>query len=218
VPCPVWGVRLSLPQLIHRSTKASVKRRRTILPWFMLIDAEHEQLEVAGCLGWSEIRRCQLDLEVPARDPSGYGPKLGAPKSQFAGPVVLASTSALGDALVGRRKWTDPEVLRERNVLLGPDSVAALGYVREVRGRLVEQYEVGFRSMVRTEQEQFGEQSYFEADEVQEGEDGTDGLSSVGRGRRRRWRRARWSLRMSRQRRRRGRMRRMRSDGVMGQG
>ncbi|KAI9769685.1 MAG: hypothetical protein M1840_003922 [Geoglossum simile] len=60
VPCAAWSVRITLPQLIHGSTPVSKQRRRTILPWFMSIDADHEQLEVEGCLGWSEVRRCHL--------------------------------------------------------------------------------------------------------------------------------------------------------------
>ena len=77
----------------------------------MHIDTKHEKLEILGCLSWSEIRQCHLDLEVPGRDPSGYGPRLGAPKERFGGSVVLGSTSALGDALVGCWKWTDVEVI-----------------------------------------------------------------------------------------------------------
>ena len=150
VPCTAWGVRITLPQLIHGSTPVSKRRRRTILLWFMCIGADHEQLEVEGCLGWSEVRRCHLDLEVPLRDPSGYGHRLGAPKERFAGSVVLGSSSALGDALVGRRKWTDPEVIRERDTLLGSDSTVALKYVQDVRARLVEQYKTAFSSMVQT--------------------------------------------------------------------
>jgi hypothetical protein len=175
VPCPAWGVRITLPQLIHGSTSVSTRRRRTILPWFMSIGEDHEQLEVAGCLGWSEIRRCHLDLEVPDRDPSGHGLRLGAPKERFAGSVVLGSTSALGDALVGRRKWTDPEVLRERNILLGQDAPAAARYVMEVRTRLVSQYRAAFLSMVQIEQEEFGEHSYFfaEGEQVESSSDGS---------------------------------------------
>jgi hypothetical protein len=97
-----------LLQLIHGSTPVSRRRGRAILPWFMSVDADHEQLEVEGCLGWSEVRRCHLDPEVPSRGPSGYGHRLGAPKERFAGPVALGSSSALGDALVGWRKWADP--------------------------------------------------------------------------------------------------------------
>ena len=59
-----------------------------------------------------EVEEC-LDLEVPLRDPSGYGHWLGAPKERFTGSVVLGSSSALGDALMGWQKWTDPEVIWE---------------------------------------------------------------------------------------------------------
>lgn len=179
VPCGAWGIRMTLPQVIHGSTQTSVRRRRTILPWFMHIDEDHEQLEVAGCLRWSEVRRCHLDLEVPRVDPSGYGPRLGAPKERFGGSVVLGSTSAVGDALVGRRKWTDAEVLRERDVLLGPDSAAAGEYVGEVRSRLVSQYRLGFSSMVRTEQEQYLGGSYFAAEEQQDDSGGSESDSTV---------------------------------------
>jgi hypothetical protein len=171
VPCPAWGVRLTLPQLIHGSTGRSVKRRRTILPWFMGIGKDHEQLEAAGCLGWNEVRLCHLDLEVPEKDPSRYGYRMGAPEGRFAGPVVLGSSPALGDALVGRREWTDPEVLQKRDVLLGPDVRAAWEYVQKTRARLMEQYKAAFSSMVKIEQGQFGEQSYFTIEQLRNGED-----------------------------------------------
>jgi hypothetical protein len=178
MPCPAWGIRLTLPQLIHGSTPRSVRRRRTVLPWYMHIDANHEKLEIPGCLSWSEIRQCHLDLEVPASDPSGYGPRLGAPKERFGGSVVLGSTSALGDALVGRRKWTDVEVLRERDILLGPDSGAAQDYVTEVRYRLVEQYRLAFSSMKQAEEKQFGQNSYFVVVENRGIEGGIAGLEA----------------------------------------
>ena len=190
VPCPAWGVRLSLPQLIHGSSKASVRRRRTILPWYMLVDGEHKELEAKGCLGWSEVRQCHLDLEVPRLDPSGYPHKMGAPTGRFGGAVVLGSTSALGDALVGRRKWTDPQVQRERDLVLGRDGVAALAYVKQVRGQLVEQYRAGFEWMKQTELEGFGEVSYFakraareaaglDPDDEEEEVDSSSGSSSL---------------------------------------
>jgi hypothetical protein len=142
----------------------------------MSIGADYEQLEVEGCLGWSEVRRCHLDLEVPLRDLSGYGHRLGAPKERFAESVVLGSSSALGDALVGRRKWTDPEVIQERDTLLGSDSTAALNYIQDVRAWLVKQYKAAFSSMVQTEKEQFAEQSYFAARGQEEaGEEGEAG-------------------------------------------
>ena len=90
--------------------------------------------------------------------------------------MVLGSTSALGDALVGRRKWTDVEVIRERNILLGPDSDAAQNYITNIRARLVEQYRIAFISMEEAEKKQFGRNSYFVVAENRNGEEGIAGL------------------------------------------
>ncbi|KAH0563246.1 hypothetical protein GP486_002191 [Trichoglossum hirsutum] len=167
VPCQAWGVRITLPQLIHGSTTKSVRQRRTILPWFTAICDNHEDLEI-GCVRWSELRRCHLDLEVPARDAGGQGWRFGAPKERFLGSEVLGSSSALGDALVGRRMWTDPSVLRERDLLLGSNCQTAMEYVNAVRNRLVEQYRKAFEIMVRNEIQSFGPASYFKTVKAQE--------------------------------------------------
>jgi hypothetical protein len=185
VPCPAWGIRITLPQLIHGSTPKSVRRRRTILPWFMGISEDHEQLEIPGCASWSEVRNCHLDLVPAERDPSGYGHRLGAPKERFQGSVVLGSSSALGDALLGRRKWTDVEVLWERDVLLGPDCQAAHRYVQRVRATLVEQYRKAFSTMAQAEREGFGDDSYFLAEPlgVESGNESNDSsMGSLGSG------------------------------------
>ncbi|KAI9775005.1 MAG: hypothetical protein M1839_001605 [Geoglossum umbratile] len=164
VPCPAWGISITLPQLIHGSTPKSIRRRRTILPWFMGIGEDHEQLEISGCASWSEVRDCHLDLLPAERDPSGYRHRLGAPKGRFRGSVVLGSSSALGDALLGRRKWTDVEVLWERDLLLGSDCQAARSYVQRARASLVEQYRKAFLTMAQAEREEFGDASYFVAE------------------------------------------------------
>jgi hypothetical protein len=68
--------------------------------------------------------------------------------------LVLGSSSALGDALVGRLRWTDLRVLKERNILLGPDAQAALGYVKATRERLVQQFRVAFSYMAELEKKE----------------------------------------------------------------
>ncbi|KAI9766744.1 MAG: hypothetical protein M1840_006388 [Geoglossum simile] len=80
VPCPAWSIRITLPQLIHRSTPKSVRRRRTILPWFMGIGEDHEQLEIPSCASWSEVRDCYLDLVPTERDPSGSAGQFISPR------------------------------------------------------------------------------------------------------------------------------------------
>jgi len=67
----------------------------------------------------------------------------------------------LGDTLIGRRKWIDPEVLRERDILLDPDDIRVNKYVEEVRDRMVEAYISYFVVMVELERRHFGKNSYF---------------------------------------------------------
>jgi hypothetical protein len=181
VPCPAWGVRLSLLQLIHGSTIKSTRRRRTILPWFTGILEDHEHLEVSDTT-YSEVRLYHMDLRVPVKDPSGKPHRMGAPKERFLGSLVLGSSSALGDALVGRLRWTDPRVLKERNILLGKDHQAALEYVKATRERLVQEFRVAFSYMVELEKREYGELSYFVAGQPggETDDSGSDDCSSMG--------------------------------------
>jgi len=58
-------------------------------------------------LRWSEVRKCHLDLEAPSKGAEGAGARYGMSGMRFKASVVLGSTLALRDALVGRRKWSD---------------------------------------------------------------------------------------------------------------
>ncbi len=80
--------------------------------------------------------------------------------------MIVGSSSAIGDALVGRRKWTDPQVIRERNILLGNDDTAARAHVDRVRAKMIERYEEAFEQLEVTETEAFGENSYFHREEL----------------------------------------------------
>jgi hypothetical protein len=102
-----------------------------------------------------------MDLRVPAKDPSGKPHRMGAPKERSLGSLVLGSSSTLGDALVGRLRWTDPRVLKERNTLLGKDNQDALEYVKATRERLVQQFRMAFSYIVELEKKGCGESSYF---------------------------------------------------------
>jgi hypothetical protein len=98
---------------------------------------------------------------------------------RFEGSVVLGSSSALGNALVGRGKWTDAEVWLERDVVLGGDSSAAWKYVQGVRGRLVSEYRRGFSRMARIEGEVFGKSSYFRRSRDSLGDESDSSMSSL---------------------------------------
>jgi hypothetical protein len=69
----------------------------------------------------------------------------------------------LGDALLGRRRWDDPEVLADRDVLLGPDDDAAKRYVEQKRNKLLAKFRKAFAKLEPIERAAFGQHSYFAA-------------------------------------------------------
>ena len=96
------------------------------------------------------------------RSASAYG----RPEGRWAaGRIVMGSTSCVGDALVGRRRWDDPEVLRERDLLLGDaggdGGEEARRWVEEVRARMRREFERCWEVVRRVEREEFGEMAYF---------------------------------------------------------
>ncbi|KAI9767361.1 MAG: hypothetical protein M1840_005771 [Geoglossum simile] len=119
----------------------SPARRSSIVPLPTLTVAVDHYLK--GTLPWNDFAACHRDLEAPLREPSGQAPRYGLPGFRFPGSVVIGSSSAIGDALVGRRKWTDPQAIQERDA------------------KVIEQYEEAFNQLERTETKAFGENSYF---------------------------------------------------------
>jgi len=104
---------------------------------------------------------CHRDMIAPLRAVAGNSLSHSRPKSRFPAAVQMASSSALCDALIGRRAWTGPEVIEERNVLLGSDDAAALAYIQAVRRRLMETFSAGFEKLERYERQKFGTNSFF---------------------------------------------------------
>ena len=114
VPCPAFSLRITRPDIIHGSTNLAPVRRRTLFAWYRAIGADHETLEGEGSLTWSDLAVCHRDLVIPLEEPSGQHLKHPVPREPFPGAVVLPPVAALGDALLGRRRWTDPMVIKER--------------------------------------------------------------------------------------------------------
>jgi hypothetical protein len=171
-PCPAYGIRISNAQTPHGShgptelpadstEEPTDHRRRTCSAWHSAFDKEHQKLDIDDTLSHPDLTRCHLYLEVPSREPSGQTPKYGAPDYRFPASVVLGSISPIGDALVGRRKYTDPEVQRDLKILFGSDREAAAKLVKQHQDEAVRQYFVAYKKMEALEREIFGENSYF---------------------------------------------------------
>jgi len=73
----------------------------------------------------------------------------------------MPSSSALSDALIGRRSWEDQEVLLERDILLGDNAQASHDYVRRTRKELIKNFKTSFQKMVTIEKSAFGTNSFF---------------------------------------------------------
>ena len=95
------------------------------------------------------------------KEPSGKKPRVPLPDFKFPGESLLPAISAIGDASVGRRKWTDAEVIYERNILLGPNDAATWRIVEDARARQLLGLDLAFAATKRLERIAFGEQSYF---------------------------------------------------------
>jgi hypothetical protein len=131
--------------------------------WYCFIDKDHNFLGNGCALSWDELAACHRDLEAPVSGPYGQLPVLERPTYRFPGSVIMDSTSALGDALIGRRKWNDPQVLQERDIVLGNDDDRALAFVNQVRKKLVNRYIDYFTALESVERAAFGKNSYFKS-------------------------------------------------------
>jgi hypothetical protein len=159
-PCPAGGVRITLPNIIHGSTKTATAERRVIYTWLTAISDDHKSLEIPGQLNWNQIAACHRDLEAPTRGVGGELVTQDRPPFRFPAAVVMDNSSALCDALVGRKKWTDPMVLQEANIVLGSDHTEANQYVKETRTKLVANYLASVYHMYCLEPILFPDNSY----------------------------------------------------------
>ena len=159
--CKPGDVRITQPEIIHGSTPNATIKRRVIYPWFTGIKEDHHTLEIPGQLSWSEVAACHRDQLAPRRGVGGDAVAFSCPIYRFAAGIHMPSSSALSDALIGRRSWEDPEVLSERDVLLGPDVKASQTYIRNTQKKLVSNFKSSYAKMVEAEKRAFGINSFF---------------------------------------------------------
>jgi hypothetical protein len=161
VPCKRGAIRITRPDMLHGSTPQADRRRRTVFVWHCGIREDHETLDLEEAERWSELVQCHQGLITPKKSTSGEGFRYGCPPFTFPGVTKLVSTSKVGDAMVGARRWDDPRVLEERNILLGPDAEAAWRRVVEIRARLVEEFLKAWPFVKMAEMRAYGEHSFY---------------------------------------------------------
>jgi hypothetical protein len=112
LPCPRLSVRLSHPALSHGSTGCT-KVRRTMLPWFVGIQEDHETLDMPDGGTWSQLSAAYRDLLLEPTSPSGLGNLYSKVPYAFPAALPLTGLGAISNALVGRIRWDSPMVRAE---------------------------------------------------------------------------------------------------------
>ena len=160
-PCPAFGFRLSRPEIIHGPTKPRSQRRRVVYTWPTGISEDGKELDGDGMLDYDGVSACHRDLVAPKRGVGGDLVTGSYPPFRFPADVAIESSYPLGDALLGRRPYNDPQVHKNCEVFLGDDSEAAWKLVEEVRFKLKMRFLQAHAEFIEMERERFKERSFF---------------------------------------------------------
>ena len=161
VPCRRGEVRVTLPHIPHGQDGPAKFARRTMLPWMVALQDDLENLEIVEAGSFSELSAAHRDMISPRATPSGLANRYGAIPYRFAAAVEISGLSALSDALVCRRRWDSPAVLRDRDILLGPDRKAAMELVGAIRSKMPAAAVDALQLIREAEMRAFGEKSFF---------------------------------------------------------
>ena len=129
--CGRRGIRISRPEILQGSTSQATQRRRTVFVWHYGIQENHHQLDLEEAETWEELPAFHRDLEAPKKSTSGEGFRYGRPSFRFPGAVKMENVCAVGEAMIGQRRWTDPKAQAERDTLLGQDKEKAWDLIRK---------------------------------------------------------------------------------------
>ena len=95
------------------------------------------------------------------KSPSGRTAAAYSNGPPFHAAVLLGSTSHIGDALVGRRRWDSPQVLTQLRVPFGSDDAAAEELVSTMRKNILKAYEEAWEELKAIEREAYRDNSFF---------------------------------------------------------
>ena len=119
-------------------------------------------------MNWEELSKSHKDLTGPTKELLNNEPKKGVAGIRFPGAILIKSVYSLSQTLVGIKKWTDPDVIFERNILLGPDDKQALKMAKSMQQHLVNTYKHVFLFMEVRERVAFQNRSFFIGNDVSE--------------------------------------------------
>jgi hypothetical protein len=136
VPCKEGEARITHPLLPHGSTGPATATRRTMLPWYVKIQADRETLEIQESGTLKELAEAHATLLPGPVTPSGHSVNYG--RIPFAAPfaVRVLLDDELSRCLVGANRWESLEVANSLEVLAGQLKSGAAGR-EQVMARLI---------------------------------------------------------------------------------
>jgi len=120
---------------------------RCFFPWFVKVQDDHGELENIEGGSWVQVACANRDLTAPPGTAIGNHHRHRYPKARFPASVPLYGIGALPDALLGQRRWDDPLVIRDRNIMFGSDKTAFDAYVQNYRATAVSKFREAFEVM-----------------------------------------------------------------------
>jgi hypothetical protein len=181
VPCKLLQVRISQPHLPHGAQGPAKGVRRTMLPWFVTVQADGHHLEVLESGTWDDLAKAHRELTSAPRTPSGLANRYGDIPYAFPAAVPLTGLGALSDSLVCRYKPNNPLVMHVKKKLISGSKKDRDDYLSEWRKNATKAVVEAFEVVKALEKDAFKDKSYFkmleqngeavQADDMPEGKD-----------------------------------------------
>lgn len=160
-PCKSLQVRITDPAIPHGAKGPSVRKRRTMLPWYVGVQKDHRALEVVESGTWDELSQAHRDLVSGPATPSGLANRYGDIPYAFPAAVQLTGLGPISDALVGRIRHDNATVVSLKQRLLTGGSAFRDTYLNSWRHKAVRAVVDAFEECRAAEKTCFGENSYF---------------------------------------------------------
>ena len=132
-----------------------------MLPWLVGIQGNHTDMEVVEMGSWADIALAHISLEAAPSSPSGKPNIYGGIPYRFPASLPLGVTSPLSLALTGRTRWDMPDVVRERNLVLGSDIAAYAIWLRSWRRAAAIAYKEHHDAVMTLERDIYGHKSFY---------------------------------------------------------
>ena len=102
VPYKAGNARITQPYLPHGAKGPAVRIRRTILPWYVTLQSDHDYLEITEGGTFNDLSKAYRDLVSGPATPSGLTNRYGDIRFPFPAAVHVKGLRVLSNALVRR--------------------------------------------------------------------------------------------------------------------